>query len=139
MAAVQVCPDFGFLRGSESGSQIGEEDELVRGRIPVRDTAAKASRHLADVAHTTDRASVAGVLLTDVGEFVGQEAAALFGSGAILPSGEGDIGAGGVGEGIDGLGGFGCGVAGVDAYTAQVEAEAGAEEDQVLGSERLAR
>ena len=137
--AVQVGPDFGFLRCSKSGFQIGEEDELVRGRIPVRDRAGKACRDLADVAHTTDRASVAGVLLTDVGEFVGQEAPALFGSGAILPGCEGDIGAGGVGEGIDGPGGFGCGVAGVDAHAAQVEAEAGAEEVQVLGGERLPR
>src|SRR5215472_1333191 len=96
MVAVHVRPDFGSLRSSESGSQIGEEDELVRGRIPVWDITANASRHLADVAHTTDTASVAGVLLTDVGEFVGQEAAARFGSGAILPSREGDIGAGGV-------------------------------------------
>src|SRR6185436_4577944 len=139
MVAVQVCPDFGFLRSSESGPQIGEADELVPGRIPVRDSAAKACRHLADVAPTTDTASVAEVLLTDVGEFVGQEAPALFGSRAILPSGEDDIGAGGVSEGIDGLGGFGGGVAGVDAYTAQVEAEAGAEEVQLLGGERLAR
>ena len=62
----------------------------------------------------------------------------MFRRGTLRPR-EGDIGAGGVGEGIDGLGGFGCGVAGVDAYAAQVEAEAGAEEDQVLGGERLAR
>ena len=107
MVAVQVCPDFGFLQLSDC-SHIWEEDELVPGRIPVRDSAVKACRHLAD-AQRTDTASVAEVLLTDVGEFVGQEAPALFGSRAILPSGEDDIGAGGVSEGIDGLGGFGGG------------------------------